>query len=220
VSRRSAEAHARIVAGDRFGRRRPRFGARPATGWRRSLAGGWAEIARWPGAPPTTRRRARPPLGPPPTSRAWHAAEAARQTLLIPARGGRAAASPRHGRAVFPGPRGDCDLETRRSSVCRAPRRRDASSGTGCARHFAWAAERVPLYTERFARPRRPATSAIWPRLPFTCKSDLREHYPFRGSSPSPRRPSWARHPTRRPAPRASRPSSATRRAISTCGAR
>jgi phenylacetate-CoA ligase len=43
---------------------------------------------------------------------------------------------------------------------------------------LAWAAERVPFYTEQL-RDRAVSRLADLAELPFTCKSDLREHYPF-----------------------------------------
>lgn len=42
----------------------------------------------------------------------------------------------------------------------------------------AWAAERVPFHQARLGRA-RPDRLAQLAELPFTCKSDLREHYPF-----------------------------------------
>ena len=81
---------------------------------------------------------------------------------------------------------------------------------------LAWATERVPFYAERLrGAVLRGLTDLA--ALPFTRKSDLREHYPF-GSSPS--RRGSSRGCTPRRARRASPPSWATRRATWTSGAR
>ena len=97
-----------------------------------------------------------------------------------------------------------------------APAARAALQAERLRATVAWAVERVPFYRERLGGVSVRGLDDL-PRLPFTRKSDLREHYPF-GLFAVPRPSSLASTPRR--APRASRPWSATRPAISTCGAR